>query len=108
MGADLLLVAVPYEPKLDWTPRVARLTDAQVDDIADAQGWNGDGENHREAVLAACAAWQTAVDEDYRDVTTLDLGGLTYALAGGMSWGDDPSEAWGDGCIAALVVGTPN
>lgn len=29
-----------------------------------------------------------------RDVATLNLGGQDYWLAGGMSWGDDPSEAF--------------
>lgn len=35
-----------------------------------------------------------AVYGDYRDTATLIIGGETYVLTGGMSWGDEPTDSY--------------
>lgn len=91
---------------------LAVLENARNQDVMEVQEageftglWDEDGGQIEDPTPEAVAALRAYVAEEVgtiladlwaepRDVTTLTLCGRTYWLAGGSTWGDDPSEAF--------------
>lgn len=116
MGADFLLVAVKNEflPQDQLDVRIDALSDKQLaevrydrigeehipteDEVA-TRSWEPigyDQEDWRNDVrlyLKECAA-EIFFNDSRRDTMQLNLSGDDWVFAGGMSWGDDPSDAF--------------
>ena len=109
MGADMLLIACPMLSDLGGTPlspdlalpvlgsRIAALSDEVLGEVADwfledeidfeSEGW----QHQVRSRLLRCLE---ALDESRRDTSQLCLEGRWWIFAGGMSWGDPPSDAY--------------
>lgn len=97
MGADMTLFCAP---SCDLTPeRIQRLdqairaipdNDAEFCELMEQLGYDNP-EYAKQCIIEKCQESQ----HESRDVTTLCIPGCPYQLrvTGGLSWGDDPTEA---------------
>lgn len=105
MGADLLIIALPA-PTADRDELHRRVDALDEESLSrTVEYMHGMSGEEYEAELFD-GTWQDyvrtylkdAVDvllsEDRRDTTTITVGSETIVLAGGMSWGDAPSDAY--------------
>jgi hypothetical protein len=132
MGADLILSFVDVsEPKQKWLDILGEWNDAQVDkfvadayqcDIWDplveqaADSWDADGVEYSiddpeflaEVRQAFVERLNDAIDLAYGDVgrnsVKVLLDGKPWAITGGSSWGDDPSDEFADFLLAEAFI----
>lgn len=121
MGADFLLAFIPYPKMTDERSKqidaiIDGLTYDDVMECADCLGWNdcdddneclndddneclNDGGNEcLNDVRDQLKKIFNHYDDmgEYRDTNTCLIRGYWYLFAGGMSWGDNPSDVFGD------------
>ena len=94
MGADFLLTVVPV---CELTPEriaalKAKLDEAFKDEEEDDYG------NTKESIADSLDEYINCDFGSSREVGTLGIRGVTYLVTGGMSWGDEPTEAYGHLC----------
>lgn len=102
MGADMLLVYVEIPKDFDLArKRIEKLSGDRLYEIADiCWGWDKkeiESIGHVEAAQQVRDAIHEALGllETYRrDISYMTLKGTEYALTGGMSWGDYPTDAF--------------
>jgi len=103
MGADLLIVAARREDLAVLHARVDETHDQLIaDGWENAHGWRSD--DVAEMRGDAHAALEDLFNQRRRDVDELLLDGTWWWVTGGMSWGDDPTDAWG-GFTMLLAMG---
>lgn len=98
MGADMTVACAPAcdltakrTKRIKQVVRAIRDDDEDLCELMDALGYD-DAANAKKCLLQMC---QESQHED-RQITTLHLPGCPYPVrvAGGLSWGDPPSEAY--------------
>ena len=99
MGADFIFALCRLEVDKDTamtrlnllTPKdIARLWDDDLDQ--DERDYKEEAENAIETVFAS-----------RRDTGELHIKGSIYAITGGMSWGDDPTDSFADICKVDML-----
>jgi len=100
MGADLILVAaaVPQDPST-VPDRIDTLdSDKLLDLVDDYAPWVMEDKDTDIGAIAEIRAYLVEawdiVSGDRRDVVQMRFDGRWYYLTGGMTWGDDPSDAY--------------
>jgi hypothetical protein len=132
MGADLILSFVDVsEPKQKWLDILGEWNDAQVDKFINKTGndyilddlteevsdrWDAreieysieDPEFLAEVRQAFVERLNVAIDAAYgstsRYANKVVLDGKPWAVTGGLSWGDDPTDDFSDFCLAESVI----
>jgi len=134
MGADLILSFVDVsEPKQKWLDIIGEWNDAQVDkfvtdcgadymwddlteevsdrwDAADIEGGYDieDPKFLAEVRQAFVERLNDAIDAAYgstsRYANKVLLDGKPWAVTGGLSWGDDPTDDFSEFCLAETVI----
>lgn len=100
MGADFLFAITPY-PK-DWDAVRSRIEQQTPQDCLmfaeDFRGWMEDEYTEDQIVEAIMDELRTAANEmdaPYRrDCGDFAVNGKSYIISGGMSWGDEPTDAF--------------
>ena len=132
MGADLILSFVDVsEPKQKWLDILGEWNDAQVDKFINETGndyilddlteevsdrWDAaDIEYHLEDPKFLAEVRQAfverlndAIDAAYgstsRYANKVVLDGKPWAVTGGLSWGDDPTDDFANFCLAETII----
>lgn len=102
MGADLLLVAVKVGTTEELKAQVSSLTPFEFEELFayEVESYEDGLDGIREALELAIGM---VVNDDRRDTARMFLGGSYWCFTGGMSWGDDPTDAWGPLQLLAMV-----
>ena len=101
MGADISLSVLPYFTMTE--ERKSRLLciidDMTKEDLADLMYWHSDAKNNPDKALKELKIFAREFFENYedniyrRDVAILRFQEVQYAITGGMSWGEQPTDA---------------
>lgn len=98
MGADFCLtyVQVDCEDRDELNRRIDAMTIGQLRWLAELtyDDYRDDFEMAENMRARLRAAVEEVLFQPRRDVAMLILGNVTYHMTGGMSWGDDPTEAY--------------
>lgn len=98
MGSDMLIAAVRMDVRDRDVlfGRIDALSDQVLEDIAVDFGRDEEasGESLQEYVREQLRDAVAMVGEDRRDLSWLHTDDETWALSGGPSWGDDPTDAY--------------
>lgn len=111
MGADFIYAITKYvEPEIreQFSRRVDTLSQDRIDMIIDSSfGEVEEGVDDKTALKKYLdEAFKYLDKEDPRDFAVVELEGIPYWLAGGMSWGDTTSDACNYICfLEALTYG---
>ena len=114
MGADLLLAWVKLPDGSDdertadeLVRRALALSPERAEAVLEQTNpeFFDDPENDQPTAVEYLAervreAW-AAVNGDFRDIVTAEIGGATMLLAGGTSWGDSPGDGFAAVCVLA-------
>jgi hypothetical protein len=101
MGADLLFVIAPDLGADEYRRRIDALDPDDVGSIADELlGDERDDDEAREWLKGLVAE----VADERRDTIRMELFGHAVIITAGMSWGDDPTDAWQAVCALSEVA----
>ena len=116
MGADLILSFVDVsEPKQKWLDIIGEWNDAQVDKFVTQSGndyifedileeCEDEAVARQKFVEAVNEALDIAYGNESRLVDTVRLDGKPWAVTGGPSWGDSPTDEFDDFVLAGSVI----
>jgi len=116
MGADLLLAFVDVsESKQKWLDIIGEWNDAQVDKFVTQSGndyifedileeCEDEAVARQKFVEAVNEALDIAYGNESRLVDTVRLDGKPWAVTGGPSWGDSPTDEFDDFVLAGSVI----
>ena len=116
MGADLLLAFVDVsESKQKWLDIIGEWNDAQVDKFVTRSGndyifedileeCEDEAVARQKFVEAVNEALDIAYGNESRLVDTVRLDGKPWAVTGGPSWGDSPTDEFDDFVLAGSVI----
>lgn len=101
MGADLLFAIAPDLGADEYRKLIDDLDDRDVENIVDGLGGEGD-------VLPEARDWLkervAELEGERRDTIRINLYEHDVIITAGMSWGDDPTDAWSAVCALAEVA----
>lgn len=95
MGADLLIISVPYPSDKDWKPDFERGR-AFIKELREEweKGGQSDAEEEAESLESYLDEFEEIWEGGRRDTTTHTFGAQDAIITGGMSWGDNPTESY--------------
>lgn len=98
MSADFVFgITSADEPKQYWIEKVNNLSDKIFQDFCESTDWYVDVEetpqSRSEMRGAVVEAIEACYDEKRSDIGWCVLEGKRYVVSGGMTWGDEPTEA---------------
>lgn len=99
MGADFVYAIIPLDRPLEyWQKLIREVSDADLSEFAVASEFDFRFEDLKLSEVREVIdnAFEVAMNGQSREVGmwTPDGGATRYAITGGMSWGDDPTEAY--------------
>lgn len=100
MGADML-VSLFYEPmdesfKPDWKKGHSHINKLTKKDLKNCEHLGDTAKEIKDILHEKLNNIKENYENDSRELTTLEFPPYKVYLTGGMSWGDDPSDIYGD------------